>query len=479
VRLRLIECSRLSVPVGSILAIAGIVAAWLALSMPANAETVESALAAAYLNNPQLNAQRAVVRETDEQVPQALSGYRPHVNGTATVGVQSTSSTSQILPQATGAPAQYLTNSGYNAPYSAGITVVQNLYNGNQTANRTRAAESQVSAARATLRNAEQTILLNALTDYMNVLRDYAILQLQLRNVTVLEQELHQTRDRFKLGDVTATDINQAESRLGGGQTQVLNAQANYDASVAAYQQVIGHSPGKLSPGSPVDRLCPATLEQAFALIDQHPSVVVAMYTVDYAQLLVKVAEGQLMPSFNLQASAQKAWEQQLDVPQASSISAIGQLSVPIYQGGAEHAVVRQQKETLGQRLLELGLARNQVRQAIAQTWSQVLATKSAIKTTQIQVQAAEKALNGVREEALVGQRTTLDVLNAQQELVSARVAVVTAERDRVVASYTLLGAAGRLSPEILGLQVDTYDASVHYHQVRDNWYGLRTPDGR
>ena len=385
------SCLQLRVSQG-VAVLAGILVAWLTLSVPATAETVESALVAAYKNSHQLNVQRAIVRETDEQVPQALSGYRPHINGSATAGFQSSSTTSQILPQVAGAPAQYLTNSGYNAPYSAGITVVQNLYNGFQTANRTRAAESQVSAARAALRNTEQTVLLNALTAYMNVLRDYAILQLQHRNVVVLEQELRQTRDRFKVGDVTDTDISQAVTRLGGGQTQVLTAQANYDASVAAYQQIIGQPPGQLGPGAPVDRLCPTTIEQAFALIDQHPSVIAAMYTVDYAELLVKVAEGQLQPSFSLQASAQKAWEQQLDVPQTSSVSAIGALSVPIYQGGSEHSVVRQQKETLGQRLLELDLARSQVRQAIAQVWSQVEATKAAIKTTQISVQGAEKA---------------------------------------------------------------------------------------
>jgi outer membrane protein len=447
--------------------------------MPAAADTVESALVAAYKSNPQLNVQRALVRATDEQVPGALAGYRPRVTATATGGEQSLSTTQQLLPQTAGTPATYFTNSGYNATYSTGVTIVQNLYNGFQTANRTRAAESQVSAARATLRNTEQTVLLGALTAYMNVLRDYAILQLQKRNVEVLQQELRQTRDRFNFGDVTATDISQAENRLAGGQTQVYNAQANYETSVAIYRQVIGQAPGTLSPGTPVDRFFPKTLNEALTLVDQHPNVITAMYTVDYAQNLVKVAEGALLPVLNLQGSAQKSWESALDFPQNSSVSAVAQLTVPIYQGGAEYSAVRQAKETLGQQRVALDLARTQIREGITQAWSQLEASKSEIKSTAVQTTAAEKALNGTREEARVGQRTTLDVLNAEQELVNARVAVVTAQRDRIVASYTLLAAVGRLSPQVLGLRVEVYDATVHYQQVRDNWTGLRTPDGK
>ena len=156
-----------------------------------------------------------------------------------------------------------------------------------------------------------------------------------------------------------------------------------------------------------------------------------------------------------------------------------GQLSVPIYQGGQEYAAIRQAKETLGQRRLDLDTARDQSQQTVVQSWGQLEAAKAQIQATQAQVDASEIALNGVREEARVGQRTTLDVLNAQQELVNARVAVVTAQRDRVVASYTLLAAAGRLSAQVLGLNVPIYDPLVHYHQVRDSWVGVRTPDGK
>jgi outer membrane protein len=452
----------------------------LAASMPVAAETVESALVKAYRNNPQLNVQRALVRATDENVPQALAGYRPRITALATVGEQSVSTTSQLLPQQRGAPAQYLTNSGQNAPYSAGLTITQTVFNGFQTANRTRAAEGQVFSARETLRTTEQGVLLSALTAYMNVLRDYAGLELQKRNVEVLTEQLRETRDRFKVGDVTSTDISQSETRLAAGMTQVSVAEQNYKTSVATYRQTIGDDPVNLNPGTVVDRFLPKTLGECIAEgINQHPAINTAMYNVDVALRQVTVAEGALLPSFVVQGNAQQAFESQLDVPKNYNLSVIGQLSVPIYQGGAEYSAVRQAKETLGQQRLQLDLVRDQVRQAIVQSWSQLDAAKAQIKSTQTQVTAAESALNGVREEARVGQRTTLDVLNAQQELVNARVAVVTAQRDRIVASYTVLAAVGRLSPRVLGLPVTNYDAIVHYQQVRDNWVGLRTPDGK
>jgi outer membrane protein len=451
------------------------------IAVPSHADTLQSALIQAYGTNPSLNSQRAAVRAVDENVPQALSGYRPRISATATGGMQTLSSTTRVtgLP---GTGANYLTQSGTNSPFSVGVTATQTLFDGFQTANRTRQAESQVLGARAALYNTEQTVLLNAVTAYMNLLRDTAILDLQRRNVEVLQEQLRQTRDRFNVGEVTRTDVAQSESRLAAGRSDVLTAEANYKSSIATYRQVIGSEPGKLSPGSPVDRFSPHTLATAIAAASAtHPSVTSAEYNVDVAQLAVKVAEGALYPNLSVQGNVQKNWlsPQSLNLIDSYSASVFGTLSVPIYQGGAEYSAIRQAKETLGQRRLDLDTARDQVRQTVVQSWGQLEAAKANIEATEAQVQAAEIALNGVREEARVGQRTTLDVLNAQQELVNARVALVTAQRDRVVASYTLLAAVGRLSPQVLGLHVPTYDARVHYHQVRDAWAGTRTPDGR
>ena len=448
-------------------------------SRTAAADTLTGALIQAYQNNPQINSQRALVRATDENVPIALSGYRPRMSITGSAGQQSVSSTTRqsSLP---GAPAQYLTQSGYNFPHAVGVTATQTLFNGFQTSNRTRQAESQVLAARAALRNIEQNVLLGAATAYMNVLRDGALVELQRHNVDVLSEQVRQARDRLRVGEVTRTDLAQAESRLAGGRSQALAAESNYKTSVAIYRQVIGTQPGLLSPGAPVDRFTPRNLNDAVALgTAQHPSVITAQYNLDAAALQVKIAEGALYPTVSLQASFQKNWESALTVLESYNASVISQLSIPLYQGGSEYATIRQAKETLGQRRLDLDVARDQVRQGVVQAWGQVEAATANIQATEAQVGAAEIALNGVREEARVGQRTTLDVLNAQQELVNARGSLVTAQRDRVVASYTLLSSTGRLAPEVLGLGVQRYDAQTHYHQVRDSWVGVRTPDGQ
>jgi outer membrane protein len=461
------------------LAVGTIACAALSCVVPlASADTIEGALVQAYQNNPTLNAQRASVRATDEGVPQALAGYRPRVNVNGSIGTQYFDTTTRS--QTFGIGNTYTQLSGNMTPSNFGVTATQTLYNGFQTSNRTRQAESQVQAARETLRVTEQTVLLNAVTAYMNLLRDGAILDLQRRNVEVLQEQLRQTRDRFNVGEVTRTDVAQSESRLAAGRSQVLNAEAVYKASVATYRQVIGVEPGKLTPGSPVDRFSPHNLPAAVGLATAtHPAVTNAQYSVDAALLQVKVAEGALYPTLSLQGNVQQSYETSLLGLRTFNASVIGQLIVPIYQGGAEYSLIRQAKETLGQRRLDLDTARDQVRQSVVQAWGQLEAAKANIDATQAQVQASEIALNGVREEARVGQRTTLDVLNAQQELVNARVSLVSAQRDRVVASYTLLAAVGGLSPQMLGLRVPTYDSNVHYQQVRDTWAGVRTPDGR
>ncbi len=452
-------------------------------ALPAWGETIELALIKAYQNNPSLNSQRAAVRAIDENVPQALSGYRPRVSITATGGEQSQSSTIVSNPaRLPGTAPIYFTQSGYNAPFSTGATITQTLFNGFQTANRTRQAESQVLAARANLSLTVQTVLLSAVTAYMNLLRDTAILDLQRRNVEVLQEQLRQTRDRFNVGEVTRTDVAQAESSLAAGRSQVLTAEANYKSSVATYRQVIGTEPGHLTAGMPVDRYSPHTLPAAVSVgIGTNPSVTMAEHNVDVAVRQVKVAEGALYPTVSVQGNFTKSYEPvgSLNTVESYNASLLGTLSVPIYQGGAEYSAIRQAKETLGQKRIDLDTARDSVRQNVVQSWGQLEAAKANIDATQAQVQASEIALNGVREEARVGQRTTLDVLNAQQTLVNARVSLVTAQRDRVVGSYTLLSAVGRLSPQVLGLHVPVYHPQVHYQQVRDSWAGVRTPDGR
>src|SRR3954467_15759376 len=445
--------------------------------VPALADTIEAALVRAYQTNPQLNAQRAQVRVTDENVPQALSGYRPKVAVTASAGYQYSDSLTNTgdLNVARTPPIN-----GANAPRSVGATITQTLFNGQQTANRTRAAEGQVSGAREALRALEQTVLLSAATTYMDYLRDSAIVEVQKSNVRVLEQTLKQTRDRFNVGEVTRTDVAQSEAQLAAGRTQLLSAEATLTTTKANFRRIIGNEPDQLAPGSPVDRYLPGTLPGAVDLsLVENPSVTAAMFGIDVNYLQVKVNEGALLPTINLQASVQQSYEQTLTIFRTFNAAALAQLSVPIYQGGAEYALIRQSKENLAQQRLVLEQTRDQARANTVTAWGQLVAGKAQVASAQAQVTASEIALNGVREEAKAGQRTTLDVLNAQQALVNARVALVTAQHDRVVASYAVLDAVGRLSPQVLNLSTTVYDPSVHYHQVRDSWVGVRTPDGR
>jgi outer membrane protein len=445
---------------------------------PVLADTIEAALVRAYQNNPQLNAQRAQVRATDENVPQALSGYRPKVAVTASAGYQYT----DVNTTQGGTPTQLVRTEihGANAPRSAGLTVTQNLYNGGQTANRTRAAESQVSGAREGLRVLEQSVLLSAATIYMDYLRDSAILEVQKSNVRVLEQTLKQTRDRFNVGEVTRTDVAQSEAQLAAGRTQELTAEANLVTTRSNFRRIIGNEPENLAPGSPVDRFLPSALPGAVELsLIENPNVTASMYGIDVNFLQVKIAEGALLPTVSLQASVQQSYEQTMTTFRSFGAAAVAQLSVPVYQGGAEYSLIRQSKETLAQQRLNLETTRDATRANTVTAWGQLVAGKAQVASAQSQVTASEIALNGVREEAKAGQRTTLDVLNAQQTLVNARVALVTAQHDRVVASYAVLNAIGRLSPQVLKLPTTTYDPGVHYQQVRDSWFGVRTPDGR
>jgi outer membrane protein len=440
------------------------------------ADTLEEALVLAYQNNPQLNSQRAATRATDENVGVALSGYRPKVSANAQVGEQYLDTLSRSPIPSAARQVGTIATSGY------GLSASQTLFNGFGTASRTRQAEHQVSAARETLRTAEQTVLLSGATAYMNLLRDSALLDLQRNNVNVLTETLRQTRDRLKAGEVTRTDVAQAESSLAAARAALHAAQSSYLTSKATYVQVIGAEPGRLGRVAPVDRFSPPSLAESLTRgAAQNPAITLAMYNVDVAVEQVKIAESALYPNLSLNGSVQKSYGSPatLSTLETLSGSVTAQLSVPIYQGGAEYATIRQAKETLGQRRLDLDTARLSVQQNVTQSWGQLTAAKAQIDATTAQVATAEVALDGVREEARFGQRTTLDVLNAEQALVQARTSLVTAQHDRIVASYTLLAAVGSLSPQVLSLAVAPYDPTVHYRQVRDAWFGVRTPDGQ
>ncbi|WP_457090954.1 TolC family outer membrane protein [Microvirga sp. P5_D2] len=442
-----------------------------------SAETLESALAKAYGNNPNLNAQRAGVRAVDETVSQAKSGYRPQVNASADIGREFSQYDSRrpsvFNPGST-------ENINRSTPRGYGIQLDQSIFNGFRTDNAVRQAESNVLGSRENLNNNEQNTLFNAASSYMNVLRDTAILDLQRNNVEVIDEQLRQTQDRFNVGEVTRTDVAQAESRLAASRSQASLAEANLRASIAQYRQFIGVEPQQLAPGRPLDKLVPRTVDAALkSAFGEHPAIKSAQHAVDAADLQVKIEQGALAPSLGVRATVAQRYDVQDVGDESLNASAVATLSVPIYEGGQAYSATRQAKEQAGQRRLEADWVRDQVRAAVVSSWGQLEAARAQIQAAQAQIDAAETALNGVREEARVGQRTTLDVLNAQQELLNARVNLITAQRDRVVASYAVVQAMGRLHSRNLGLSVNHYSPKVHYDQVKDLWIGTSIPDGR
>ncbi|MDP4006784.1 TolC family outer membrane protein [Methylobacterium sp. NEAU K] len=365
-------------------------------------------------------------------------------------------------------------------PSSASLTVSQTIFNGFQTDNNVRRAESTVYSQRETLRFTELTVLYNAVQAYMNVLSNTATLELNRNNVEVLEEQLRQTRDRFNVGEVTRTDVAQAEARLAGARSQVSAAESTLRTSIGVYRQNIGVEPRQLAPGRPLDRYVPANLDAAIAIgLREHPQIVSAIHAVDAAEAQVKILEGQLAPQLSLQGSLSQLYDQ--NGPNTSYFVGFvgGRLNIPIYEGGQTYAEIRQAKETVGQYRIQVDQVRDQVRAQVVDFWGRLEAAKAQVIAAQAQVQANEVALNGVREEARVGQRTTLDVLNAQQELLTSRVTLITAQRDRVIYSYGVVQAIGQLTARFTALPVEYYSAKIHYDQVKDLWFGLRTPDGR
>jgi outer membrane protein len=452
-----------------------------AFGAPAAAETIQNALAKAYRNNPELGEARAAVRVRDEDVPKAASGMRPRASISLNGGPQRTATR-----QPNGFDQQHtrlFADDQYSGlPKNGTISLTQPIFDGGKTKHSIAQAESGVFAARASLKQTEQEALLNGATAYMNVLRDTAVVNLRKKNVTVLVEQLRVTRDRQQFGEVTMTDVAQAEAALAQARSDTAAAEGALDNSIANYVQVIGEPPGRLEPAQGVDALTPSSREDAMAEAQAaHPTVVTALHQVDAAESAVKVAESQLLPTFSVGGQVIQQYDSYLGYPGTKQLSGqvLGQLSVPLYQGGAEYSGIRQAKEQLGQARIHADVQRATVRAGVAQAYAQFTTAKAAIRYAQIAVKAAEVALRGVRDEAAFGQRTTLDVLNAQQTLLDARVKLVTAQRDHVVGSYTILAAIGRLDRDMLSLDADGYDPEIHFQSVKDNWISFSTPDGR
>jgi outer membrane protein len=316
----------------------------------------------------------------------------------------------------------------------------------------------------------------------MNVLANQALVEAQRTNVTVLREIQGTTKRRLDAGDVTPTDTAQAESRLSRGLADLNAAEVVLAISKATYAQVIGQPASQLVAASTVDGFSPNALATATeAAGHEHPAILGAAFDVDVAQTTISVAESSLLPTVSVQASASRAIQSDptLSTAATDQASVLGQLNVPIYDGGTAASQTRQAKELASQSRMVLEQVRNQTRTAVLSAWVSNEGTKVALTAAESEVRAAGIALQGVRREAAGGQRTTIDVLNAQQDLTSARTRLIQSQRDRVIASYTLLSAVGRLDVHVLNLNTPDYLPEVHYHQVRDAWHGVRTPSGQ
>jgi TolC family type I secretion outer membrane protein len=449
-----------------LLRILGLVALALALAgaAPASAQQLLDSLATAYANNPQLRAARAQLRAVDEQVPQALSGWRP------TIAVQS-----QVGAETIGSDTPETSIQRYGLdPRGVDITITQPIYQGGRTVAATSEAENNVRAQRASLLATEQSILLNSVTAYMDVVRDTAVLQLTINNEQVLRRDLEATRDRFNVGEVTRTDVAQAEAALALAIAQRIQAQGNLTSSRARYTEFIGDPPVNLVSPQPPNKLLPANEGETVAGSINNPDVISAQYVERAARDQVDVAFSQMLPSAQVVGTLSHGTDtstvKNLTV---NSASIIAQVTIPLYQAGNPDSQVRQAKQTAGQRRLEIDQQRRSAAQNATTAWQQLSTARSQIVSFQAQVKANTIALEGVRQEAQVGARTVLDVLDAEQTLLQSQVNLVGAQHDEIVAAYSVLAAVGRLTARNLGLKVPYYDPERHYNQVRDKWWGI------
>ena len=451
--------------------IAGLIVALTAVST--QAQTLTDALAEAYNTNPQLLAQRALLRATDEQVPQALSFWRPQVTFTGLVG----GARSAVTPGSTGLPSLG-GRSTYTTFYenSLAVQVTQPVYRGGRTVAQTRQAINTVESTRAQTLAVETSVFQAVAMAYLDVVRDQALVEVDRNNVEVLRKQLEATQDRFRVGEVTRTDVAQAEAALAQAQGTLVTQQGVLEISRAEYVRAVGHPPGRLM--LPRDRpVLPATREEALSLATNNNfSVISATFAELAARDNIDVVRGQLLPQVSLVGSLSRSFAPSvtLNGTLEQSASIIAQMTMPLYEGGAIYSQTRQAEQTVGQRRSQVDDARRAAVQTATQFWSTLEAARASISSFAAAVRAAQIALEGTQQEALVGTRTVLDVLIQNQTLLQTQSQLVTAQHDAALAEFNLAAAVGRLIAPELKLPVRLYDMEQHYKQVKNKWAGFR-----
>ena len=429
----------------------------------ADARTLREAFAIAYETNPDLIQARADLRAIDESVAQARAGMRPDVEAQVRYDVEA--SDSQIG------------GSRNSDPFTARVVASQAIYDGGRTYNSVLGRVADVSAARARLLQLEQTVLLDVATAYADILRDRAFVDLAENNVRVISEQLRASQDRFEVGEVTRTDVSQAQARLAESRARLATARAQLARSEQNYRSVVGEEPSNLELSPPLPPL-PASLDEAVTTaLQNHPLVEAARFDETSARRDVRAAVGGLLPTVSLEASGGYSDSTFLldDVQSNSATSAaIGVVArIPIYQGGAAYSRVRQAQARASSARAGLSVeARERRRQAEA-AWTELLSARANIVAGREQVQAAQLAFEGVREEAIVGSRTTLDVLDAEQELLDARTRLVETTRNEFVAAYALLSTIGEMTMSDLEVAAVAYDPAANYDRNNARWFGF------
>jgi len=427
--------------------------------------SLQEALSVAYETNPQLAAAQAGLRATDEGVAQANANWRPSISASGTYGAEQY--------KISGTPGWLTTH-----PLQAQIGLTETIFRGGRTYAEIGKAKAQVRAGRAQLLASEQTVLLSAVTAYMDVVRDTAIVNLRQKNVEILRRQRDATSLEFKAGSLTRTDVAQSEARLATAQSDLTTAHGQLAISRSGFMQAVGRPAETLEDNPSLPAIVPANEEDALGLaLRQNPALIASKENERAASYAVDDAIGALLPQLSVEGGysySQQSYSSSLGAGSVvHGLGATAQLSVPIYQGGAEEATIRQAKQLHAQAELNVHATDREVHDAVSNAWNSFQAAQASITSNQATAQADEIAFRGVSKEQQVGGRTILDVLNAQQELLNAQVAVVTSQRNAVVAAFQVLAAEGALSAKSLGLKVKLYDPLDYYDSNAASWIGF------
>jgi outer membrane protein len=444
-------------------AVVGVAAVALCAGQAA-AMDMTQALSEAYNTNPTLQAQRAKVRATDEEVGKAVAGWRPTISLEGDAGPV-------VKESNTGTPST--AKDQHRDLRSVFLTAKWPLYSGGKTTDLTSQAENTVLAERARLNSVEQSTLLNVATAYVNVVRDQATVQLGMNNEEVLGKQLGATRDRFRVGEVTRTDVAQGESRLAGSTSDRINAEGTLEQSRVAFRNVVGLPPGNNLQAPPIPADLPKDLDGALKVaVDNHPDILAAEFDEASAKNNVDAIRDELLPSLSLNGTASRELQNSSEISRLNTVQGLFVLTIPLYSSGSVESRLRQAKQSAGQARLKSDQVRRDVTATVTSAWEALATARSRIQSFNSQISASGVALEGVQRENAVGSRTFLDVLDAEQELLNARVNLVRAQRDEVVAAFQLQAAIGRLDARSLELPVGYYDPLYHYNEVRNKWFG-------